>query len=103
MKTKLFIAFAVLLSVSTINVSAQKNTTLHNENQGIRQGVKSGQLTCREAARLKTERTALRDEAFRYKANDGRISARERADLRRDNRRLNENICRQRNDRQRKI
>jgi hypothetical protein len=103
MKTKLFIAFAVLLSVSTINVSAQKNRNFRDENREIRQGVKSGQLTSREAKRLKTERATLRDEAYRYKANDGRISARERADLRRDNRRLNENICRQRNDKQRRI
>ena len=103
MKTKLIIAFAVLLSISTINVSAQKNRNFSDENREIRQGVKSGQLTYREAARLKTERATLRDQAFRYKINDGRISSRERADLKRYNRRLNENICRQRHDRQRRI
>ncbi len=102
MKTKLIIAFVALLSISVINASAQKNRGLHDENQQIQQGIQSGQLTGKEIAMLQTEKNRLKAETRRYKRNDGHIDQRERADLRRDNRRLNNNICRQKNDRQRR-
>ncbi len=102
MKTKLMIAFFTLLSFTAINASAQNQRGFYDENQRIRQGIASGQLTVAEAARLNAQKTQLRREAIRYKTNDGRIGPLERADLRRDNRRLNKNICRQKHDRQRR-
>jgi hypothetical protein len=98
MKTKFIVAVTTLLSVSVINVSAQNNKGLHDESQRIHQGVASGQLTAMEAAKLNNQKARLKEEAFRYKANDGRIDRRERADLRRDNKRFSENICRQKHD-----
>jgi len=103
MKTRFLIAVVSLLSLSAFNASAQNNRSLRDESQRIHQGVKSGELTALEAARLNTQKAQLRNEAIRYKANDGRIGPRERADLRRDNRRLNKNICRQKHDRQRRF
>lgn len=102
MKTRFIIAVVVLFSVSSFDASAQKNRSLRDESQRIHQGVVSGQLTAGEAARLQTQKAQLRREAIRYKANDGRIGPRERADLKRDNRRLNKNICRQKHDRQKR-
>ncbi|MEO6723187.1 MAG: hypothetical protein ABIN67_22665 [Ferruginibacter sp.] len=101
MKPKIMIAFIAILSFVTFSVSAQK-PNLHGENQRIRQGVKSGELTRLEAARLQSEKNNLKREAIRYKRNDGHISRKERADLRRDNRRLSRQIFRQKHDRQRR-
>jgi len=103
MKTRFIIAFVALLSVSAISATAQNNRSLQDEQQRIQQGVQSGQLTHREAARLNAQKAQLRNEAIRYKANDGRIGPRERADLRKDNRRLNRNICFQKHDRQKRF
>ncbi|MEO7767551.1 MAG: hypothetical protein ABIS01_09000 [Ferruginibacter sp.] len=102
MKLKFIITAVALLSISAINVSAQNGRSLRDENQHIRQGMRSGQLTHRETARLSAQKNHLRREAIRYKANDGHIGPRERADLRRDNRRLDRNIYRQKHDRQRR-
>ena len=103
MKTKLLIAVA-LFSLTTIAAAAQNgNKTLHDENLRIRQGVASGQLTGKETSRLRMEEANLRKEAIRYKTNDGRIGRRERADLRRDNKRLDRNIRCQKHYRQRRF
>ena len=104
MKTKLFVAIVALLSVSAINTAAaQNNRSLRDETKRIHQGVQSGELTKFEAAKLNAQKAQLRNEAIRYKMNDGRISARERADLRRDNKRLSRNICYQKHDRQKRF
>ena len=103
MKTRFLIAVASLLSLSAFDASAQNNRSLRDESQRIHQGVKSGELTASEAARLNNQKAQLRNEAIRYKANDGRIGPRERDDLRIDNRRLSKNICRQKHDRQRRF
>jgi len=102
MKTKFIIAVTALLSISAINATAQNKSGLHDESQRIHQGVASGQLTAMEAAKLNNQKARLKDEAALYKANDGRIDRRERADLKRDNNKLNENICRQKHDRNRR-
>jgi hypothetical protein len=103
MKSKFILAFVVLLCISTINATAQDKRSLRDENQRIHQGVRSGELTARETARLNGQKRQLRREAVRYKANDGHIGPRERADLRRDNKRLSRNIYRQKHDRQRRF
>ena len=102
MKTRFLIAIVTLLSVSAFDASAQKNRNLSDESQRIHQGVKSGELTASEAARLNTQKAYLRNESIRYKTNDGCIGPRERADLRRDKKRLDKNIFRQKHDRQRR-
>ena len=98
---KILIAFIAVLSLATFNAAAQKSD-LKDENQRIRQGIKSGELTGPEIASLRIERNQLRKELMRYKLDDGRIDRKERADLRRDNRKFNKDICRQKHDRQRR-
>jgi hypothetical protein len=100
MKSSRIITVIAFFSIITLSVSAQNNQSLRDENRRIRQGVVSGQLTASEVTRLKIQESRLKIEALRYKCNDGRIGPRERADLRRDNRRLNRNIFRQKHDRQ---
>ena len=53
------------------------------QHERIAQGVRSGELTAREAARLRAEQRAIAAEE-RYFKRDGRLSAWERADLERD-------------------
>ncbi|MFT3681823.1 MAG: hypothetical protein QM791_16240 [Ferruginibacter sp.] len=100
MKYKFLIAALTLFIAGT--AAAQNGPGLKDENRRIRQGVVNGQLTPAETVRLKTQERRLREEAIRYKMNDGHISACERRDLRRDNRRLNRQIFIQKHDRQRR-
>jgi hypothetical protein len=100
MRSSLIITAITFFSIITFSAAAQNNPSLRDENRRIRQGVVSGELTAPEVTRLKIQESRLKAEALRYKCNDGRIDQRERADLRRDNRRLNRNIFRQKHDRQ---
>jgi hypothetical protein len=63
----------------------------------IHEGVKSGELTRREAARLHAEQAALRAEERVYR-RDGVLTARERVDLKRDQNRASRHIARQKHD-----
>jgi hypothetical protein len=101
MKSKMIMVFIAIMGLATFNASAQKRN-LKDENQRIRQGVRSGELTALEAAKLQAEKKALKRQAARYKENDGVVSARERAELRKKNRRLSKNIRRQKHDQQKR-
>ena len=80
--------------------SAGVNQRERNQVRRIRQGVHSGELTGRESRRLIAQQARLRAEEFRYRHNDGHLSARERADLRRDLNRSSRRIYRQKHDAQ---
>jgi len=99
--TRILIALITVLSFTSFKASAQK-LNLKDEAQRIRQGIKSGELTGAEVASLRLERNQLRKEAMRYKLDDGHIDSKEMADLRKDARKFNRNICRQKHDRQRR-
>lgn len=103
MKLKIIIALAVLSS-SAISANAQTSpaarpvSTIKNDQRRVHQGVKSGELTRKEAARLKVQEARLAQERRNYK-QDG-ISAAERADLRKDKKRVSKSIYRQKHDNQ---
>jgi hypothetical protein len=78
--------------------SAGVNQREHRQMQRIRQGVRSGELTGRETRRLLRDQAHIRAEEFRYRHNDGHLSARERADLQRDLNRSSRRIYRQKHD-----
>lgn len=95
------IAAIAMLSVASYAASAQSTaarpaSTLPNDNKRIHQGVKSGQLTATERARLKAQEANIRQERKDYRV-DG-VSAAERKDLRMDKKRLSRNIYRQKHD-----
>lgn len=68
-----------------------------DEQNGIRRGVRNGQLTRDEARQLRQRRRQIRQERRDYRS-DGSYTRDERRDVRRDRRELNRNIRRERRD-----
>jgi hypothetical protein len=66
----------------------------------VADGVRDGSLTCREAARLGREQLQIRREEQRYRRDDGRLDAAERAELQRELDQASRHIYRQKHDRQ---
>lgn len=92
---------AGVIAVSAAGVGAATVNQRELEQQlRIREGIRSGQLTRYEAARLEAEQAAIRVEEWRYRHSSGGLSARERADLRRDLDRASRDIYRQKQDAQ---
>lgn len=96
---------AAMLAAFTLSAFAQApNTSRIDQRQAkqqerIDQGVKSGQITPREAARL--EKGQQRVEKMEAKATaDGRLTPKERAAIERAQDRQNRQIARQKHDRQ---
>jgi hypothetical protein len=71
----------------------------HNQSARIEQGVRSGQLTHREAARLRAQQRAIRAEKRMAKA-DGVVTPQERARIRHMQNRANRAIYSQKHDAQ---
>jgi hypothetical protein len=88
MKKSSMILTTVLFAIGSAMASAQTATPVagerqDNQRQRINQGVASGELTKKEAAVLRTEQRAIKAEKKAFKA-DGKVTAAERAKLRRD-------------------
>ncbi len=104
MKVKIILAI-VVFSIASYNTSAQTTqtakpvSTIKNDRQRIRQGVRSGELTKAEAARLKVQTAKVNQERKDYK-EDGVVTTEERKDLRKDKKRLSRKIYKQKHDRQ---
>ncbi|MEW6542890.1 MAG: hypothetical protein AB1411_04680 [Nitrospirota bacterium] len=71
------------------------------QQQRIEQGVKSGELTPREAKRLEAEQAGIRAEEARMKS-DGTLTKRERAKLHRDLDRSSRHIAKEKHDAQKR-
>ncbi len=83
------LAFALASSAATINQRRE------NQQDRIAQGVKSGQLTARETARLETRETRLNRRIRTDRArNDGHLTTGERAGINRAQNRLSNSIYR---------
>ncbi len=86
----------VALTLASMTAVAQTATPVvtdrqQNQHQRINQGAASGELTDREKAALRTEQRAIRAEKRAFKA-DGKVTAAERAQLRRDQRQASKRI-----------
>jgi len=75
------------------------NERQHNQQERIRQGIKSGELTRREAERLKAEEARIRANEKRAKA-DGKVTAAERARLEKELNKASQDIHDQKHDAQ---
>ena len=75
------------------------NARQRNQQERIAEGVKSGQLTGREAVRLEREERAVRVEERAYKA-DGKLTPAERKDLNQDLNKVSRDIYNQKHDAQ---
>src|SRR5262252_4706522 len=90
----LFVLFAV--GAGSICMAGQRgiNHREYNQQQRIRQGVKSGELTRRETERLEAREARIRVDE-RFARRDGHVSPRERARLNRELDRTSRDIYRQ--------
>ena len=71
-----------------------------NQRDRIREGVDEGDLTRREAARLRERSRDIAEERRDARADDGRIDSRERRHIQHDQDRLGKQIRRERHDEQ---
>lgn len=102
---------ALTLSLSSLFAHAERepspqvehptsvNQRQQEQRERIEQGVKSGELTWRETAKLAREQRHIKKEEARYRS-DGDLTARERADLQRDLNKASRDIHEQKHDAQ---
>jgi hypothetical protein len=100
--TRRVLIFAVLAAAVLGTASASSAATVNARERAqqarLRQGLRSGELTGREYARLEAQAARIRAEEFRYRHNDGHLGPRERADLQRDLSRESRRIAQQKHD-----
>lgn len=70
----------------------------HAQQQRINEGVRSGELTRREAGRLEAQQAAIRAQEAYYRRTGGHVSASERRTLNRELNSTNRRIARQKHD-----
>ncbi|MBT9611745.1 MAG: hypothetical protein IV108_00595 [Burkholderiales bacterium] len=73
------------------------NQRQHNQQDRIKQGVRSGQLTKEETRDLRSEQKAIRQEERAYKS-DGKLTKEERKDLHQDMNALSKDIYQEKHD-----
>jgi hypothetical protein len=101
----ILLAFAMLLATSAVSmaqtVTPRVDRRERHQQKRIRQGVRSGSLTKREALRLERQQAKTRAAEAVAKA-DGTVTHKERRNLRSRTRHTNRNIYRQKHDVQRR-
>ncbi len=109
MKTILGIAFGVFaltftLSTETLAQGKHRpnsiNNRQQNQRQRIGQGLRSGELTARETARLAREQVQIGRMENRFRESGEGLNARERARLQRELNQSSRHIYRQKHDQQ---
>src|SRR4030095_11812010 len=75
------------------------NRTQYHQQARIRQGIRNGELTRREARRLEAEQTKKREDRDNFRA-DGSLAHKERDRLHRERNPFNRDIYRQKHDNQ---
>jgi len=101
---RIVITAIVILTFSSSIVFAQRGTVSNSARQGVQQeriseGIKSGELTRREARLLKREQMKIQIEK-KLAQSDGQVTPREKRFLRREQNRASRHIARQKHDRQ---
>lgn len=94
------LAVAMILSISVVRAQPHARKTAnrqYNQHKRIQHGVKSGQLTRREAGMLRAQQAKVRNYK-RMAAADGRVTRNERIVINRAQRSANRNIYRQKHD-----
>lgn len=100
---KRFISVSILalcvFGISSVSMARQRtiNQREHHQQQRIGQGIRSGELTRREARRLEAQEARIRVDE-RFARRDGYVSPRERARLNRELDRSSRNIYHQKHD-----
>ncbi|XXF78590.1 hypothetical protein P2318_02195 [Myxococcaceae bacterium GXIMD 01537] len=94
----LVVGLAVAGSASAAEAEADKRQV--RQQVRINQGVRSGELTGREAVRLQAQHNAIQRDIARGRADDGKLDAAERARIDAKQDKLNKRIARQKHDAQ---
>ena len=98
---KWFATAALVAAMAPVFALAQDiNERQENQQQRIRQGVRSGELTRREALRLQREQARVRFAEARARRSGGEFTPRERARIQRELNQSSRHIRRQKHDRQ---
>lgn len=106
MKTILYSAFGVLTLTFLLSAdsAAQRRSGINerqqNQRQRIGQGLRSGELTARETARLAREQVHIQRMENRFRSSGDGLNDRERARLQRELNQSSRHIYRQKHDRQ---
>ncbi len=99
LKIMTVIVSSVLLFGNLSFAQAGINQRPKNQQQRIRQGVRSGELTRREARRLEREQSRIQHDK-RVAKSDGEMTTRERTRIQREQNRASRDIYRQKHDSQ---
>jgi hypothetical protein len=98
--TKLLTVLGLAAVIGVGTAEAGVNGRQGHQRARIAHNVRTGELTCREAARLNAEQARIRREEMRYRLNDGRLGPWERAELAREQNQASRHIFNQSHDRQ---
>lgn len=106
MKSTIALAMITALTLSTVAVQADAgtrdprvNARQHNQRDRIQQGVRSGELTRREARNAAEDQRDIRQLERAYKS-DGKLTGAERADLHHEQNQASREIYREKHDAQ---
>ena len=93
---------AAIVSASVVGAYAQDKTPVvdqreQNQEKRVEQGIKSGELTKGEAAHLEAQQGKIKVDEAKAKA-DGKVTAKERAKLKREQNRASRNIYRKKHN-----
>ncbi|MBV9217723.1 MAG: hypothetical protein JO053_16270 [Acidobacteria bacterium] len=96
----LFAGMGITASAQSGNRGHRGNINRRQENQQdrIAQGIKSGSLTAREAARLEHQETMIDRQEARFRQSGDGLSPKERAKLEKELNRESKNIYKQKHD-----
>jgi uncharacterized protein YoaH (UPF0181 family) len=97
MKTKFLVAIALVLGLSISSADAQIKHRAQNQHHRIRQGVKSGELTKREAQDLREDHKDLHQDVKLAKS-DGKVTAGERKIIKKEERKDSREIYRKKHN-----
>ncbi len=102
MKLKFLAATIIMMAIGICSTEAQTRPGNRTQKQRIKQGVKSGELTKGETARLmRMKKDTRRD--IKMAKTDGVITRRERKEIRRDKKRSSRAIYRSKHNNRKKI
>jgi hypothetical protein len=94
------LAAIISVTLPLMGMAQGINQRQDNQRARIRQGVRSGELTRREAGRLQAQQARIRVNERYARRSGGEFTARERARIQRQQNRSSNQIYRQKNDRQ---
>jgi len=102
MKLSKVLIGAAIVSASVVGAYAQDKTPVvdqreQNQEKRIDQGVKSGELTNGEAAKVEAQQAKIKTDEAKAKS-DGKVTKKERAKLKREQNRASRNIYRKKHN-----